>query len=56
VALVAALSGMVGRFLPGRSDDGRSLPGRLAATTVTATTTRPTADGCRRRITPLTPV
>lgn len=26
-ALVTALSGMVGRFLPGRSDDDRSLPG-----------------------------
>jgi hypothetical protein len=26
-ALVTALSGVVGRFLPGRSDDGRSLPG-----------------------------
>jgi hypothetical protein len=25
-ALVTALSGMVGRFLPGRSDDDRSLP------------------------------
>jgi len=26
-ALVTGLSGMVGRFLPGRSDDDRSLPG-----------------------------